>query len=210
MKVVRIVIFAKAPLAGQAKTRLIPALGLDGSAALAKRLLLYTVEQAVAANIGPVELCVTPSMDHPIWHELELSAAVSWSEQGGGDLGERLSRASQRVSGTGESMLLIGTDCPQLDIHRLQAAAQALNNHDTCLLPVSDGGYALLGLRRHHYSLFAEIPWSTSKVAHLTCQRITAIGWSMKKFHHLHDIDEPEDLQRLPNDWEILKNPIFV
>jgi len=58
----RIVIFAKAPVAGLAKTRLIPALGAETAARLARRMLLHTLHEASEAAVGQVELCVTP---HP-------------------------------------------------------------------------------------------------------------------------------------------------
>tara|TARA_R110001592_G_scaffold363341_1_gene684454 strand:+ start:79927 stop:80568 length:642 start_codon:yes stop_codon:yes gene_type:complete len=198
---VRIVIFAKAPLPGMAKTRLIPALGLDSSAQLARRLLSHTVEQAIMANIGPVELCVSPTTLHPVWKELALPPALAWSEQGAGDLGERLARASQRVTASGESILLIGSDCPSLTAEKLRKAALALDHHDTCMVPVSDGGYALLGLNRHLATVFADMPWSTATVANITRQRILAERWTLKSFTPLHDIDEPQDLRHLPKSW---------
>ena len=203
MKAIRIVIFAKAPLPGLAKTRLGPALGLEGAAQLARRMLTHSIEQSLVAHIGPVELCVSPSKDHPVWDELNIPSEVYWSEQGYGDLGERLARASQRVTKNGEAVLFIGSDCPELAAATLKTAAEALCSHDACLVPVSDGGYALLGIHRHLPSLFTDIPWSTDSVAALTQQRILAEGWTLKQLTTLHDIDEPEDLQWLPEDWRI-------
>lgn len=201
MNQIRTIIFAKTPLPGVAKTRLVPALGLEGSATLARRLLEHTVAQAVEANIGPVELCVAPSIEHPIWREVVVPDGVCWSEQGEGELGERLSRVAQQRIEKGEQLLLIGTDCPQLDALCLREASAVLAHYDTCLIPVSDGGYALLGLRRYDHSLFTGIPWSTDKVAQLTRQRISAAGLSLKTLAQLHDIDEPADLQWLPAEW---------
>jgi hypothetical protein len=201
MKVVRIVIFAKAPLAGLAKTRLIPRLGPNGSAALAARLIQYTVRQALAARVGPVELCAAPDTKQAIWKTLELPGDIQWSEQGDGDLGLRMARTAQRVIERGESLLLLGTDCPQLNSGRLRATARTLMTNDACLVPVTDGGYVLIGLNRYHPSLFADIPWSTADVAHLTRRRISALAWSSTEFPALHDIDEPDDLQWLPIGW---------
>lgn len=197
----RVVIFAKAPLPGFAKTRLIPALGLDGSAQLARRLLQHTIEQALAARIGPVELCVSPSVHHPVWKMLSLPDTLSWSYQGEGDLGQRMGRVVQRVTQQGEPVILMGTDCPGLTAERLQQAAQALTQHESCLVPVSDGGYSLLGLHQYDASLFEHIPWSTSVVAELTRQRLTALNWHLQELPPLHDIDEPDDLVHLPTSW---------
>lgn len=81
-----IIVMAKAPLPGVAKTRLIPALGAAGAAALAERMLEHAVQQAVAAQLGPVELCVTPDATHPAFKRLAQLPRVSVALQGGGDL----------------------------------------------------------------------------------------------------------------------------
>ncbi len=204
---IRIVIFAKAPLPGLAKTRLSPALGTAGAADLARKLLCHCVDEALKADIGPVELCVSPTEQHPVWRELDIPSTVFWSEQGEGDLGERLARVTQRLTSNDEAVLLIGSDCPGLTAAKLQAAAAALNQHDACLHPVSDGGYALLGLCRDLPSLFMDMPWSTSAVAELTRRRILEEGWTLKVLESLHDIDEPQDLQYLPQNWVPVSAP---
>ena len=88
MKACAVIVFAKAPQPGQAKTRLIPALGASGAARLAERLLLNALEQAVGAAIGPVELCATPGRDHPAFVAALERLPIALTEQGDGDLGE--------------------------------------------------------------------------------------------------------------------------
>lgn len=193
----RIVIFAKAPLPGFAKTRLIPALGAQGAADLARRFLTHTVDAALAAQVGAVELCVSPAPTDPVWQTFNLSQAVQWTDQGEGDLGERMARAARRTLDAGESVLLIGTDCPELDAAQLQGAAHALQRSDATLLPTFDGGYVLLGLTRFHPSLFSGIAWSTASVAVETMSRMHALGWRVDRHATVHDIDEPADLQWL-------------
>lgn len=195
---VRTVIFAKAPQAGLAKTRLAPALGFGGAAALARRLLLHAVREALAAGTGPVELCVTPAPGDPVWATLDIPAGVLWYAQEDGDLGKRMAHAAGRAAGSGQPVLLIGTDCPGLDARLLREAAVALRSHDAVLYPAADGGYVLLGLRRFHPSLFRDIAWSTAAVAASTRARIASLGWSLAGREALHDIDEPNDLQWLP------------
>jgi uncharacterized protein len=201
MKPVRIVIFAKAPQPGFAKTRLIPALGAQGAADLARRMLTHTLSKALAAKVGPVELCVTPSAADPAWQRFTIANAVQWSDQGEGDLGQRMARAAQRVLESGESVLLIGTDCPELSTACLQQAAWSLQRTDAVLFPTFDGGYALLGLTRFHPSLFTGIAWSTDTVAAETLCRLGQLGWTVQGRPRLHDIDEPADLKWLPNAW---------
>lgn len=201
MKPVRIVIFAKAPQAGFAKTRLIPALGAEGAAHLARNMLTLTVEKALTANVGPVELCITPPAAQSVWQTIAIADTVQWAEQGEGDLGERMARAAQRVIDADESVLLIGTDCPDLSVAYLQQAATALQQNDAVLFPTFDGGYALLGLKRFHPSLFSDIAWSTDSVALDTLHRLKQLCWTVQIKAKLHDIDEPADLNWLPMTW---------
>ncbi|WP_432695595.1 TIGR04282 family arsenosugar biosynthesis glycosyltransferase [Marinobacterium sp. YM272] len=192
-----LVVFAKAPLPGYAKTRLVPALGEKGAAQLAERLLQHTLARALAADTGPVELCVAPSSRLECWQG--LPDGIQLSEQGEGDLGARMARVAQRsIAATGR-VILIGTDCPSLGVDQLQAAARALNSSDCVMVPAKDGGYVLLGLNRFSNELFTAIPWSTDRVAALTRERIATLGWSLQELAPLHDIDEPEDLIHLPD-----------
>ncbi len=132
---------------------------------------------------------------------MEIAPAVGWTEQGEGDLGARMARAAQRVLAAGDAVVLIGTDCPALDAGVLRQAAAALRSNDAVMAPSADGGYALLGLRRFHSSLFEGIVWSTPSVAAVTRARLAALGWATQLLAQLHDIDEAADLCWLPAAW---------
>lgn len=204
MTTTRIVIFAKAPVPGAVKTRLIPALGARRAAELAKWMLAKTVASAFRAGLGPFEVCVTPPPDDPRWSG-HLPKGVCLTDQGPGDLGQRLGRAAKRVIAAGESLLLIGTDCPSLDGSRLRAMAVQLSSHDAVIYPAEDGGYVLLGLNRFHASLFNDMPWSGPEVAAVTCARIEALSWRLFIGDTMSDIDEPADLSAMKfasNGWE--------
>ena len=198
---IRTIIFAKAPHAGFAKTRLIPALGEEGAARLARRMLQHTLDSAITAAIGPVELCVTPEIASPLWAGTEIPQAVEITDQGEGDLGERMARAAQRALVKDSAALLIGTDCIEMSAKILHEAAAALECKDAVIYPVADGGYALLGFNRFHTSLFSGIAWSTEAVASDTIKRIHALGWALETGALLHDVDEPGDLDYLPTGW---------
>jgi rSAM/selenodomain-associated transferase 1 len=210
--VTRIVIFAKAPVAGRVKTRLIPALGAEGAAALAREMLARTVEEALATGLA-VELCGDP--DAAAWHEARSGLALT--AQGEGSLGERLAGAASRVLEE-ESLLLIGADCPDLDRRRLGEAAAALDEREAVIYPAQDGGYVLLGLRRFDPSLFEGISWSSAGVAEQTIARIEGLDWSLQLGEALRDVDEPEDLPRhagldpasMNTDRARLPRPVFV
>lgn len=204
MSALRIIVFAKAPRPGLAKTRLIPALGAAGAAALAARMLAHTLDQALASGVGAVELCAAPAPGDAMWQGVELPEGLALTAQGEGDLGARMARAMQRAGEADEScagVLLIGTDCPALDAACLRRAANALSETDAVIVPTADGGYALLGLRRFDASLFADLAWSTPTVAATTLARLEMLGWSCTRLPLMLDIDEPADLVHLPPGW---------
>lgn len=190
----RIVIFAKAPVPGRVKTRLIPALGAEGAAVLARQMLERTIGEALATGLA-TELCGDP--DAAEWHEPRPGLALT--AQGQGELGERLARAAARVLRE-DRILLIGSDCPELNRRTLLGAADSLEAHDAVIHPAHDGGYALLGLKRFDPSLFEGISWSTPVVAGQTIGRIDALGWSLRVGATLRDVDEPGDLAVMPGD----------
>ena len=201
----RIVVFAKAPRPGLAKTRLIPALGAQGAADLAGRMLLHTLEQALTSGVGPVELCMSPGPEAPAWEGLDLPHGLQMSDQGEGDLGQRMARAVDRVTTTlAHPVLLMGTDCPGLSATHIAQAAQQLQNHDAVLLPAEDGGYVLIGLHAPCPEVFTSMAWSTAEVAGETLRRLALLRRSVWLGPRLHDIDEPGDLVHLPLGAKVL------
>ena len=199
-KNVCVIVFAKYPAHHQAKTRLQPALGVAGAAQMAKRLLLHSVDNALASNFD-VELCVSPASTDPCWQALHLSKSLCWSTQVKGDLGSRLWAASQVALAHYRKVVLIGADCPSLTAERIKTAVQQLDQYDAVMIPATDGGYVLLGFKKAHQSLFLGVRWSTESVAADTEQRMAALGWTVSLLAPLHDIDEPEDLKHLPVGW---------
>ena len=195
----RLIIFAKAPVPGSAKTRLIPALGAAGAAALAHRMLDCALRNALAAQVQSVELCMTPASGHSAWQHVTLPESVQCTAQADGDLGERMAAAMGCSTGQGhQPVLLMGTDCLGLDTELINEAARQLQAHDAVIVPVADGGYSLIGLKLPCHALFTQMAWSTSTVAQETLQRMAALGLSVWQGPTLHDIDEPVDLHHLP------------
>ncbi len=195
-----LLIFAKAPAPGFAKTRLLPALGSEGAAEVAQKLFFRTLDAARVSGIERVELCVTPEVEDSRWQGIKLPANVNISAQGEGDLGERMSRAAERALKKSDQVILSGTDCVEISPNLLQEAEDELEKADAVIYPTADGGYALLGINRFDASLFTDMPWSTDKVAQLTLERMNRLNWQVTLGRLLHDIDTPEDLSRwFPN-----------
>lgn len=196
-----IIVMSKAPVAGFAKTRLIPALGPEGAAALAERMLGWAVQQACGAVLGPVDLCCAPDTRHPAFERHRQAGAALLSPQGEGDLGARMARAFERWLPLTGQALMIGTDAPTLDTTLLQRAALALQDCDAVFVPTFDGGYALIGLRGLWPSLFEGMAWSSSSVMQRTRERLSAARLRHTELPAVADIDEPADLAHLPSGW---------
>ena len=200
-----VIVLAKAPQAGLAKTRLIPALGAAGAAALAARLLDDAVDRALAAKLGPVLLCGAPDLLHPAFTRHAARPGVTLALQVGADLGERMHHALASVLDHAltapHQALLIGTDSPALSAALLRQAAATLATTDVVLVPALDGGYALIGLHRPAPGLFAGMAWSTPQVLAHTRQRLAAAGLRHIELPAVPDIDEPTDLAHLPAGW---------
>ena len=193
---VAIAIMAKAPVAGLAKTRLIPLLGASGAAALQRWLLHRTVMTALQADLGPVSLWCTPDTEHPEFAMWDDDYRVTLRQQPAGDLGERMAQAVAESAGIGGT-LVIGTDCPLLTPADLRAAAAALLEHDAVLAPAEDGGYVLIGLRQAAHQVFSDVAWSSDQVLAQTRQRLAEIGWSWFEFSPFWDVDRSTDFERL-------------
>lgn len=190
-----IAIFAKAPQPGAAKTRLIPALGSAGAARLHRRLTLNTLRLATRFGSGEVTLYCAPDTRHRFFRALQLHCGVRLCNQQGTDLGLRMAHA---FSAHGGAMLLIGTDCPALQIGHLNMAKNALNEgNDAVFFPAEDGGYVLVGLRQPQASLFTGIDWGSARVMAQTRERLTELGLRWAEPVTLWDVDRPDDLERL-------------
>jgi hypothetical protein len=196
-----VLVFAKAPLPGLAKTRLSPALSPYGAARLAQRMLHATLEQVRAAALGPVELCCAPDTNCTAFVEAERLHGVRLVSQGDGDLGERMARALHRTLNGYRRALIVGTDAPTLDAAYLRQAAAELLEHDAVFGPAEDGGYVLVGMRRPLHRAFEGIAWSTPRVMAQTRERLRELGVAHAELATLADIDEPADLQHVPAGW---------
>lgn len=188
MSPVRLVIFTRYPEPGRAKTRLIPALGAQGAAALHRRLTEQTLAAARTSGLA-IEVRVTgaPHAAFADW----LGSDLSFVDQGDGDLGERLQQAAAPLP-----VLFIGSDLPDLSADHLREAAELMQSGRTVLGPAEDGGYWALGLTHLADTVFTDMPWGTDQVGRLTSERLVEHGIEPALLPTLADCDRPEDLER--------------
>ena len=194
----RIAVMAKAPQAGYAKTRLIPALGAAAAARLHRELTLRTLCTALDAGIGSLTLWCAPDTGHRFFRALRRRCCLDLRSQPELDLGRRMAHAFAEADGP---LLLIGTDCPALSGEHLRRAALGLRSgNDAVFITTEDGGYLLVGLNRPRPALFDGIEWSTSGVMQQTRNRMSALGLRWQEVAQLWDIDRPSDVRR----WKAL------
>jgi len=193
-----VIVFARAPQPGRAKTRLVPRLGEWGAARLQRRLTHRTLRVAQAARCGPVELHGAPRARHAFFLQCARKLNIALRSQRGHDLGERMFNAIAHGLRRHRAVILVGTDCPALRASDLRRAAAALTGGcDAVIAPAEDGGYPLIGLRRVSRRLFERIAWGGPGVFARTAEELDRLGWRWRRLRTLWDLDRPEDLARL-------------
>jgi rSAM/selenodomain-associated transferase 1 len=194
----RVVLFARAPVPGQVKTRLARDLGDDRACDLYRRLGAAVVAGLTRDPARPFEVAVRFTPDDALeavraW----IPGADRYEPQGPGDLGDRLTRAvrdafDDRVA----AVALAGTDCIAVTVGRVRAALDGLATHDAALGPARDGGYYLLALRRP-LAVFHDVPWSTAAVAESTRALLRRAGATWVELPVESDVDTVDDLATL-------------
>ncbi len=185
-----VVIMCRYPVPGRAKTRLIPALGPDGAAAMHKALAERTVSTVRASGL-PFTLWGTGGTGEAFTDWL---GGLTHKDQPEGDLGERLLAAADSYP-----VIFLGTDIPDLKPSHLKLAAEALASGRAVIGPAADGGYWLLGLPSPADDLFSGVDWGTETVYATTRTKMDRLGIEPVVLEELHDLDRPEDLARWPD-----------
>lgn len=191
-----VLVFARAPVPGAAKTRLMPALGADGAARASAALTRRALRTAAEANRGAVELWCAPDCDHPFFADCAREFGVTLHAQSTGDVGRRMAHAFDDALGRHARVVLIGADAVSLQAADLAAAAMALNGHDAAFAPAEDGGYLLVALRSPQPALFDGPAWGTPSVWTQTRARVDALGLRTCVLPTGYDVDHPADWQR--------------
>jgi uncharacterized protein len=192
----RLILFARLPVAGKVKTRLIPALGAEGTAALHRRLVLRALRTAHAlCRSQDVELEIRFAGDNA--NEMQHWLGDNWRyrPQCEGDLGQRMAGAFADSFREGSSAtVVIGSDCPSLTHEILALAFKSLQSNPIVFGPANDGGYYLAGLTRLLPGLFQDIAWGTATVLAHSLEKAARLGNKPGLLQPLDDIDRPKDL----------------
>jgi rSAM/selenodomain-associated transferase 1 len=192
-------LMAKAPRPGLAKTRLIPALGEEGAAALARAFIEDSA--GLARSVGAAAIVFAAPAEAVA--DLAALTRLPALAQAEGDLGARMEGAFETLFAQGFApVLLIGADSPALPPAHLRAALSLAASHPEAVVlgPAEDGGYWCVGLSRPARGLFDAIAWSTASVRAETEARAARLERAVVHASLWHDVDEPEDLARLHED----------
>ena len=200
MRRLQVAVMARAGIPGAAKTRLIPAIGANGAAALQTHLTELALRRACATG-APVVLWMSGTADDAV-QRIARDLGAEIRPQPAGDLGERMLTALRHAQACGRRGIVIGTDCPAQTGADIEHAGELLDDHDVALQPALDGGYVLVAMGEPYHELFADMPWGTDSVLATTRARIQALGLRCAELRALPDLDRPEDIAvALENGW---------
>ena len=192
-----IVVFAKAPVPGEVKTRLIPALGAHAATQLHIALTGRVLQTALSSGVD-VMLAGAPDASHAFFASCATNLGIGVTGQlRAGNLGARMLHTLDDALENWLQVVIVGADCPVLSPGHLQQAIDQLATHDVVLTPADDGGYVLIGARRTSITMFDDIDWGTGVVLTQQRERLRAAGLSWHEMETLWDVDRPEDLPRL-------------
>ncbi len=193
-----IMLFARVPVPGQVKTRLIPALGALGACRLHQAMLDRGLNTVVHSGAQSRQLWLAGENRAKTIDDLALVNEVSVHWQRGENIGVRMAQAFQQNFTAGFGRVIVaGSDCPLLTVGHYDRVLQGLQHHDAVIIPALDGGYVLLGLRRWDESLFSDVRWGTETVFQSTVAKLESMGWGWCALPPLPDIDRLEDLVHL-------------
>ncbi len=196
----KIIVFAKAPVEGAVKTRLARSIGNQAALRFHEQMLERTLEMVCEHKLASVELHVSGNPDHPMIQSLAQQHGIVVRPQQGSDLGERMHHALEQSLLSCRYCVLIGTDCPEMNVDYLANAFTALvRGQDAVLGPAEDGGYVLIGARQLNRNWFSDIAWGSRHVLGQSRQKIMADGAQLEELQTLWDVDRIADFQR----WQL-------
>jgi hypothetical protein len=193
-----VVIMAKAPQAGEVKTRLCPPLTSEEAARLYRCFLLDKIAQVRALRAASPVIAYTPLEGRSLFEALAPGFVLVPQE--GPDLGARLANCFAQLFADGYTgVLAIDSDTPTLPVAFLQQAVDLITTPQTevVLGPSEDGGYYLIGLRHLYRELFEDMAWSTASVLPETLRRAAARGLKVTCLPPWFDVDTPAEIERL-------------
>jgi rSAM/selenodomain-associated transferase 1 len=192
-----LIIFTRYPEVGKTKTRLIPVIGAEKAANLQRRMTELTLKTAEELKLR-LALNIYIYFAGGNLNLMKKWLGKNWLfyPQSEGDLGQKMySALIDSFARKNQASIIIGIDCPTLNMEILTRAFQKIKNYDLVIGKADDGGYYLIGLNQPRLDLFTNINWGTSRVFEQTITIAKELNLSIYNLPILRDIDRPEDLQ---------------
>lgn len=192
-----ILCFCKHPEPGVVKTRLAKDIGNNHAAEIYKLLLDQTLSNICSLEFEIFLYC-HPDTNHPSLAEYKEKFNLTLKTQCGDDLGLKMYHAIQEHLEENTNIVLIGSDCLELNADYVAKAFEELNTGCEIVLgPAIDGGYALIGASKIDKSIFENIDWSTNQVLNQTEEKINNLKWNYTCLDKVRDLDTLGDFQYL-------------
>lgn len=192
-------VFAKAPVAGEVNTRLIPDIGIDAATELQSELIHSRLAALKGQGLCNVHLWCAPDCEHDFFQHCKNKYEVDLFKQQGADLGERMSLAIKESLQSFKRVVLIGTDAPSLTIDHIEESINQLGDKEIVIGPAEDGGYVLIGMSQHCDNIFQSVLWGSDRVLEATREKIRENNLTSFELELCWDIDRFEDYRRYKN-----------
>lgn len=186
---VRLIVFAKAPVAGRVKTRLARGIGVAAATAWYRRSLIRILTILRRAGLD-CEIAAAPSVA-----AFRAASCIPGriTTQAMGDLGRRMALAAKAARGP---CVIVGADIPGLSPAIVRRAREMIRRYDLVLGPARDGGYYLVGVRSpaHVFRLYDRVRWSSEHALADTLANAPK-HWRIALLPMLDDVDVAADLK---------------
>jgi len=189
---VALIIFVKNPIAGQVKTRIAASIGNEKALDIYHKLVEHTFNITSEITVNRF-VFYSDFIDHDdIWHDSLFEKHL----QKGSDLGARMEHAFTTILSQHEKVLIIGSDCKELEVSHIQQSIEKLEHHDLVFGPAEDGGYYLMGMKKLYNFLFQDIIWSGPEVYNVSLERAKENELAIGILPVLSDVDYIEDWEK--------------
>jgi rSAM/selenodomain-associated transferase 1 len=199
MRANALVIMAKAPLAGQVKTRLLPALSPEQAARLARALLVDQLNHVRKMETADLYLAFAPAKARPLMEQLAPPLFNLFPQQGA-NLGARMQAVFEKLFRADyRNVVLIGGDLAAVPLRFFAQAYDFLESreHRVALGPSRDGGYYLVGCNQPTPELFGEMRWGHDAVLTQTRDKLDRLKIAYDLLPSWFDVDTLDDVRAL-------------
>jgi len=199
-KKVAVIVFSKAPIEGQVKTRLAKTIGDTAALNVYKALLRVVVSELVNVASWDCYLSAADELDHPVFKELSNEFNLGLHLQKDGNLGIKMYDCLQEMLEHYDKAIIVGGDAVSISCSVISDVFDHLSSHDLSFVPALDGGYIAIGGQSIHSNMFDGIEWGTEKVLSQQISLLEGLDKSFWLSERYWDLDEFEDFERVKQD----------